>query len=85
MRRIILAATLMPLACAAFAQTNTGKMGAPTGPAPSMSSPAMSGAGGTDWTVRPPDPNNCGTPDAPMPCSGHAVKTYRSNRKHGST
>jgi hypothetical protein len=83
MRRLILAATLMPLACAAFAQTNTSKMG--TAPAPSSASPKMGDTGTTGYTVRPPDPNNCGTPDAPAPCSGHAAKAYQPKHKHGTS
>ena len=80
MRHIILAAALMPLAYAAFAQTNTGTMATP---AQSSAGPAMAGSG-TGWTVRPPDPNNCGTPDAPAKCPPlprHPLKTYPANRK----
>jgi hypothetical protein len=68
MRHLILAAALMPLAHAALAQTNTGNMAAPAAPAQSSARPAMSGAGGTGWAIRPPDPDNCGTPDDPRPC-----------------
>jgi hypothetical protein len=73
MRHFILAAALMPLACTAFAQTSSGSMGSPAAPTPYSASSAVGGTGGTGWTVRPPDPNNCGTPDAPARCSGHAA------------
>ena len=78
MRCFILAAVLMPLAYAASAQTTTGTMAAP---APLSAGPAMGGAG-TNWTVRPPDPNNCGTPDAPSPCSRRAVTSHPASHKH---
>jgi hypothetical protein len=68
MRHVILAAALMPLAFAAFAQTNTGNMGARPAPAPSSGGPTTSGGMVSNWTVQPPDPNNCGTPDAPAKC-----------------
>jgi len=63
MRYFILAAALMPLAHAAFAQTRA----APAAPAQSSARPAVAG-GGTNWEIRPLDPNNCGTPDDPRPC-----------------
>jgi hypothetical protein len=72
MRHLILAAALMPLAHAAWAQMNPGNTAAPAAPTQSSAGPAMSGAGGgaggTGWAIRPPDPNNCGTPDEPRPC-----------------
>lgn len=81
MRHFILAAALMPLAHVAFAQT-TGNMAAPPAPARSAAGPAMSGPG-TGWAVRPPDPNNCGTPDEPRPCPPmprHPLPYFPANR-----
>jgi hypothetical protein len=66
MRRIILTTALIALAPLAYPQ--------PMPPSGSMSAPpgAMNtGGSGTvvsNWTTRPPDPGNCGTPDEPRPC-----------------
>jgi hypothetical protein len=78
MRHPILAAALMPLASAAFAQTTT----APAAPTQTFASPATNSAG-TNWVVRPPDPHNCGTPDEPKPCPPmprHPLKYFPANR-----
>lgn len=55
MRYIILASVVITLAPVTLAQTNTGKPGVATESAP------------PEYTVQPPNPNNCGTPDEPNP------------------
>ena len=62
MRYIVLASVLIALAPVALAQTNAGKPAAATEAAP------------PGYTVQPPNPDNCGTPDEPKPCSGTARK-----------
>jgi len=62
MRYIILASALIVLASGALAQTNAGHTGAAAASAP------------PGHTVQPPNPDNCGTPDEPKPCSGAARK-----------
>ena len=63
MRYIVLASVLIALAPVALAQTNAGK------PAAAATEAAPPG-----YTVQPPNPDNCGTPDEPKPCSGTARK-----------
>ena len=62
MRYIVLASVLIALAPVALAQTNPGKPGTATEAAP------------PGYTVQSPNPDNCGTPDAPKPCPGTARK-----------
>ncbi len=63
MRYILLASALVAFAPIAHAQTTKGSASKPAMSAPTEPMP-------TGYTVQPANPNNCGTPDEPKPCSG---------------
>jgi hypothetical protein len=65
MRYILLASVLVALAPVALAQTSSGNASKPAMSAPVAQAPA-------GYMVQPANPNNCGTPDEPKPCSGTA-------------
>jgi hypothetical protein len=67
MRYILLASALVAFAPVALAQTTTGTK-PPMAAKPAMSAPTEPMP--TGYTVQPANPNNCGTPDEPKPCSG---------------
>jgi hypothetical protein len=80
MRRIMLVTALIAVSPLAYAQSIPGSNPAPAaryaGAPPA--SPPMS-----NWTVRPPDPDNCGTPDQPSPCPPmprHPLPYFPNNR-----
>ena len=75
MRYILLASVLGALAPVALAQTSSG-----TTSKPAMSAPAAAG-----FTVQPANPNNCGTPDEPKPCSMAAAHKVAAPAKKPSS
>jgi hypothetical protein len=80
MRRIILATALIALAPVAYAQNMPGG-GTSPGPGYTRSPPPPVAS---NWTVRPPDPQNCGTPDEPRPCPPmprHPLPYFPNNRQ----
>jgi hypothetical protein len=80
MRRITLVTALIGLSPAAFAQSLPAGS---TPPRPGYTS-ASSSSPMSNWTVRPPDPENCGTPDQPAPCPPmprHPLPYFPKNRQ----
>jgi hypothetical protein len=75
MRYIILVSALVALAPVAFAQTGTGKKGTAGATSAATEAPPAG------YTVRAPDPNNCGTPDEPRPCSSHRASSGHAAKK----
>ena len=77
MRYLLLAAALVVLAPIAFAQTSTGTAGKPGVVENASQVPP-------GYTVQPPDPNNCGTPDQPYPCNKAAAQKMTHAKKPSS-
>ena len=78
MRHLILVLSpISLLACySAYAQPS-----APPGARPPPPAPRSGQA--SNWVTRPPDPENCGTPDEPRPCPPmprHPLKYFPANR-----
>jgi hypothetical protein len=78
-RLILLLSPISLLACySAYAQPSVPP-GAP--PPPAAYQGGRTAVGG--WVTRPPDPENCGTPDDPRPCPPmpqHPLKYFPANR-----
>jgi hypothetical protein len=89
MRHLILVLSpISLLACySAYAQ-GYAQPSAPPGARPPppayQAPPASRGGQASGWVTRPPDPENCGTPDEPRPCPPmprHPLKYFPANRQ----
>ena len=78
MRYVFLASALIALAPVALAQTSGGNASKPAMSAPAAQAPA-------GYMVQPANPNNCGTPDEPKPCSAAAAQKMAAPAKKPSS
>ncbi len=79
MRSIMLLTAFVAISPLTYAQSIPGSSPTPGARSAGAPPPPVS-----NWTVRPPDPDNCGTPDQPSPCPPmprHPLASFPEHRQ----